>query len=687
MLSQRIREQLADSNMRKGDLLRLRGKPEDAARAYRHAVSINPGEISARFNLAETLAELERWKPAAESYRQALELDPDYTPASRGAATALLRSGDHARLLEEDFDVENTGSGFFELYCFLGDEFLKRSAFEDAIAVLRRAERISPANWQLQLKLGNVLLKTGELETAANAFKKAIESNPGYSWAWAGLGDSCLLQRHWKAAAQAFRQACACDPAYHWHHFKQAESLAQLGRWDEAAEAYEQCYRIDPELPGLSRRRQEVAFYQQQWSDLEHFCQAGAASESHLESWAENDDPLSILLIAAQPPCPPTGGAIRIQQQIKYLGARHRLVVVCFHDLEYQAEIRQLLKRHCNFAYLAKPGGSLDKLSADIPQSVKYLTTYDCRNVLLRLRELEFDLVLFDFIHSAEYVELFADRCTILQEHNIESEILRQMTELDRGGGDAASAPERATLATGYREMHDYETRQWPRFDLRTVTSAFDRRKMSERCAGETLVVANGVDTGEILPVVWNPEGPLLFIGHLSYAPNVDAAINFVEAILPLLIETDPAIRILLAGRSPAKPVLHLAENPRVEIVADPPDMQAVADHCSMTIVPLRMGSGTRLKILESFAMALPVVSTCLGCEGLDLADGEHLLVADTPADFAEAILCLRADVDLAMRLRANGRRLAKKDYDWQGIFADFETDISTRLAARAVSL
>lgn len=684
-LSESIRQRLAGRNLRKGDLLRLKGRPEDAAQAYRHAVSVNPRDFTAYFNLAETQAGLEQWESAAESYRQALELDPEYAPALRGAVRAMFRSGDHARLLGEDFDVEKVGSGFFELYFYLGDEFLKCKAFEKAIAAWRQAERIIPTNWQLQQKLGQVLLRTREFAAAASAFKNVIESNPEYSGAWVGLGDTCFMQRRWQAAVDAFQQACNCDPAFCWHHFKLAETLAQMGRWDEAAEAYEQCYRIDPELPGLLHRRREVAFYRQQWSNLERFCEGMASADDRRRSTPENDESLTVLLIAAHPPWPPTGGAIRTLQQIKYLGARYRLVVVCFHFSDYQTEIRQLLERHSACAYMAKPGGSLDSLDKDIPPSVKNITTYDCRNVLLRLRELEFDLVLFDFIHSAEYVDLFADRFTVLQEHNIESEILRQMSEHDQVNTDALDAPGRDIPATGYREMRDYETRQWPGFKLRTVTSDIDRYKMRERCAGEILVVENGVDSTEFLPVEWNPSGPLLFMGHLAYTPNVDAAIYLVESILPMLLEKDPEVRILLAGRKPVDPVLRLADNPRVEVVADPPDMQVVADHCAMTIVPLRLGSGTRLKILESFAMSLPVVSTSLGCEGLDITDGEHLLVADTADEFAAAIVRLRADAGLAMRLRANGRRLAKQDYDWQRIYAGFEAEIAARLTAPAV--
>ncbi len=682
---QRGRERLAGRNLRRGDLARLQGRPRSALRAYRHAVALDPLAFTAQFNLAETLAELEQWASAVDAYRQTLELDPDYPPALRGLAMALFHSGDYSSLLDANFDAEKTGPECFELYLQIGDERARQNLIEDAIAAWRRAEKIFPASWQLQQKLGGILLRAGEFDAAIHAFEQVIAANPDYGEAWAGLGDTRMRQRRWRQASEAFAEACARDPDYSWHHFKRAETLVQLGRWDEAAEAWAHCLRIDPALPGLAQRSQETAFGRRQWRELEAFCQRNMAPVNPPKSKSGPADSKSILLIAPQPPWPPTGGATRTGQLIRYLGARHRLVVVCFHYSEFEIEIRQLLDRHCDFAYLTRPGGSLDGLGADIPPSVANLTTHDCRNALLRLRELAFDLVLFDFIHVAEYLDLFADNFTVLQEHNIESEILRQLETLDRRADGLAPGLERISPLDDYRSLQAYEARQWPRFDLRTVTSAADRDRMLERCSGDALVVPNGVATGELLPVEYDAAGPLLFMGHLSYAPNVDGAVYFVSEILPALVEADPEIRLIIAGRKPTEAVSQLATHPQVEILADPPDMQAVADRCSMTIVPLRMGSGTRLKILESMSMALPVVSTATGCEGLQLTAGEQLLVGDTPGEFAEAVLRLRRDPELALWLRANGRRLVRQEYDWNAIFAAYEAELVNRQAAAAV--
>jgi glycosyltransferase involved in cell wall biosynthesis len=114
-------------------------------------------------------------------------------------------------------------------------------------------------------------------------------------------------------------------------------------------------------------------------------------------------------------------------------------------------------------------------------------------------------------------------------------------------------------------------------------------------------------------------------------------------------------------------------------VIADPDDMSEVAKACSITVVPLRVGSGTRIKIIHSMAMGLPVVSTSLGCEGLKVEDGKHLLVRDRPEAFAEAVLQLLQDIALRQSLRHTGRQLVEQEYDWQSIYAQAEQGMVKR--------
>jgi glycosyltransferase involved in cell wall biosynthesis len=148
----------------------------------------------------------------------------------------------------------------------------------------------------------------------------------------------------------------------------------------------------------------------------------------------------------------------------------------------------------------------------------------------------------------------------------------------------------------------------------------------------------------------------LLFVGSLDYGPNRDALMFFTREILPILRRLAPApFRAVIAGRRPAAEVRRLAELDGIEIVADPPTLDPYYAQADAAIVPVRSGAGTRIKILEAFSFGVPVVSTELGAEGLELTDGTDLLFGDTADAFAAACVALMRDPDLCDRLSARG--------------------------------
>ena len=170
-------------------------------------------------------------------------------------------------------------------------------------------------------------------------------------------------------------------------------------------------------------------------------------------------------------------------------------------------------------------------------------------------------------------------------------------------------------------------------------------------------------------------------MGTMSYYPNIDAVLYFVEQILPLIQQQDDSISFCIAGREPPTIIKKLAiSHTNVEIIADPEDMSLVAQECIIKVVPLRLGSGTRIKILHAMAMGLPVVSTSVGYEGLEMIDGVHLLIRDRPQDFAAAVMQIYHDQELWMKLRENGRQLVEKQYDWHNIFTKYESEILARI-------
>jgi glycosyltransferase involved in cell wall biosynthesis len=161
----------------------------------------------------------------------------------------------------------------------------------------------------------------------------------------------------------------------------------------------------------------------------------------------------------------------------------------------------------------------------------------------------------------------------------------------------------------------------------------------------------NAIDLPETHSHITTPAADLLFVGALYYAPNADGICHFVEQVLPLIQQTLPTVTLKVIGADPLPRVSALAQNPAVTVHPNVPSVAPFYHEASLCIVPLRAGSGTRIKILEAFSFHRPVVSTRLGAEGLDLVDGEHLLIAEEPEAMAQACISLLNDHALRTKI------------------------------------
>jgi glycosyltransferase involved in cell wall biosynthesis len=283
-----------------------------------------------------------------------------------------------------------------------------------------------------------------------------------------------------------------------------------------------------------------------------------------------------------------------------------------------------------------------------------------------------FDVGLLDSIFMSHYIDFLPSR-RVLQEQNIESAVLGQYAE----AGAAVLQRSRAFWKASSLSLAAYESRTWPRFALRTVVSESDRREMTRRCSrGRTTIVENGVDV-ERHALVGTREAPrILCLGSFDYPPNVDAALQAARHVMPLVWARLPAAELHIAGRNPPPAVLGLAST-RVTVHASPPEIAALAAQTSLSLVPLRMGGGTRLKILESLAWGLPVVTTTLGCQGLRVVADRHLLIRDSAQQQADAVVALLTDAARWQSLRDAGRRLVAESYSWDAVLRPLEEGLT----------
>lgn len=182
-------------------------------------------------------------------------------------------------------------------------------------------------------------------------------------------------------------------------------------------------------------------------------------------------------------------------------------------------------------------------------------------------------------------------------------------------------------------------------------------------------VIPNGLDLG-LYEGDWGPSAPdtLIFPGALTYGANFSAMAFFLRAVFPLIRSQRPGVTLRITGRTDGVPLHHLPANDGVILTGYLEDVRPAVAQSQVCVAPLVTGGGTRLKILEAMVLGTPVVSTSRGAEGLEVTPGDDILIADEPAEFADAVVRLLGDPALRAKLAANGRRLVYEQYGWERV-------------------
>lgn len=289
------------------------------------------------------------------------------------------------------------------------------------------------------------------------------------------------------------------------------------------------------------------------------------------------------------------------------------------------------------------------------------------------------DVIVVEFAQMG-YVQFPEGIPVVLDAHNVEHEIVQRLAQID------GSLPRRVYSRVNAWKLRREEIGLVRRVDRIAVTSERDAAEFERLVPGcRPVVIPNGVDCREFAPrPAEDGGGSLLFFGALDYYPNADAVLTFHREIWPGLRQRYPDLTWKIVGRQPPSAVSLVGDSPGVTVTGFVDNICESIAGAGVVIVPLRAGSGTRLKVLEAMAMARPVVSTSLGVEGLDVVDGEHLLIADQPEDFTRAVARLLDSPEERERLAAAGRRLVEERYDWQEIAGRFERLIASAAGVEA---
>ena len=301
------------------------------------------------------------------------------------------------------------------------------------------------------------------------------------------------------------------------------------------------------------------------------------------------------------------------------------------------------------------------------------------------LRSRHFDVVFVNFPYLAHYVLRgsqpgSAGPAVVIDTHDVNYDLARQVA--------ASSAPlgHRLHARVNWRKLAREELAVYTAADGVCVCSSADQRRLAaDAPSATTVVIPNAADVEYLQPRASDPAPDgctVLFFGLLATVPNVDGVLYFLREIWPLIAAARPDARFVVIGARPTPAILAHA-GPRVSILGPVDDLRPHLSSASVIVVPLRLGSGTRLKILEAWAMARPVVSTALGAEGLECVPGRDLLIADNPSDFAHSVLRILTERGLADELGRAGRALVSERYSWRGAAGALEAFFKHVLARR----
>ncbi len=385
---------------------------------------------------------------------------------------------------------------------------------------------------------------------------------------------------------------------------------------------------------------------------------------------------LSVLWLTPFVPYPPEhGGAVRIFHLLRCLSKSCTITLCSLTSAPPNEDSRRALEAFCSAVHIIQRPTQTKYFPPRLaPPAVFQDDVPEMRTLVGRLQaEHPADILQIDYPSLSTYLDFRGPSVTCLTELDVTYLTVYRRFLVER------SWLRKLRRLLGSLTFFYYEMRQLPRYATVIAMSEYDRRTFQRWLPHLPLtVIPNGVN-GEDFALAAPPLSPaLLFVGNFSHPPNTDAMVYFLQRIWPEVSARFATLRLMIVGEVP--PEIRALASDRVELVGQVPHPpRDCYRRATITIVPIRFGSGTRLKVLEAFAAYVPVVSTTLGAEGLDVTPEEHLLLADTPEAFVSQITRLLTDAALYRHLQLNARRLIEQRYDWP-ILAQQQLELYQRL-------
>jgi glycosyltransferase involved in cell wall biosynthesis len=391
---------------------------------------------------------------------------------------------------------------------------------------------------------------------------------------------------------------------------------------------------------------------------------------------------LNVVIVGSELPYPPTAGnRIRTLNLALRLGQRHRVTFLAYRNSEADEAVR-FLGEHgigtelVDRAIPQKAGAGfylrlLANLASPRPYSVESHDSKELRE-LIRARALRgnVDLWQIESITLLSALESIAGTPKLLIAHNVESLIWRRYFEAE------LNPAKRWYIKQQWHKFERFERDVFSQVTRVVAVSDQDSQLIREHFGcNQVSVVDNGIDRGYYEPVA--PErdpNQILFLGSLDWRPNLDAIGLLLDQIFPAVKAAEPSARLVIVGRRPPQRLVRrVAGMDGLEIHADVPDVRPFLAQSGVMAVPLRIGGGSRLKILEALACGLPVVSTHVGAEGLELEPGQHYIAADEPETMARQLVACIRNPHPPRQMAERCRALVLDRYSWDALAYELE--------------
>ena len=397
---------------------------------------------------------------------------------------------------------------------------------------------------------------------------------------------------------------------------------------------------------------------------------------------------MRILFITPEIPyAPDTGAKIRIYSLLKNLASRNQVSLISF-DREPENPSRITALKEICADVIAVPLSERGRLGNKRVRQLRSLVSrYPYQYFAYHSPEMQRTIDRFVSAHPVDVVDVEYSQMgyytlphhtrRVLSLHNVEHELLYRNFLKSR------SPLRRIYNYVEWRKFRRQELEVCRKFSMCLTTSERDKRVIAADLPTTPLaVIPNGVDTRFFKPDAEESgdDHTIVFTGTIDYYPNIDGLTYFVEEVLPLVRQQIPGVRFFIVGKDPPPAIRRYGRDPGIVVTGTVDDVRGYFRKTTAVVVPLRIGGGTRLKILEAMAMGKPVVSTAVGAEGLEVADGENILIADDPPGMARALISVLRDRALRERLAGAGRKLVEERYDWTSIANRLERAYSSLL-------